>query len=77
LRADGAPTGEGASAAQKMARDQALWNAYRRAYPTEAMMLDDWSLRPIDDVLPKDLVASLSPELAPVSIASSSGGVKR
>ena len=77
LRADGAPTGEGAIAAQKMARDQALWNAYRRAYPTEAMMLDDWSLRPIDDVLPKDLVASLSPELAPVSISKSGGGGTR
>ena len=77
LRADGAPTSEGTSAAQKMARDQALWNAYRRAYPTEAMMLDDWSLRPIDDVLPKDLVQSLSPELAPVSISKSGGGAAR
>lgn len=74
LRADGAPTEEGAQAAQKMAQDQALWNAYRRAYPTEAMMLHDWSLRPIDTVLPKDLVASLKPELTPVSIASSPSG---
>ena len=76
LRADGAPTEEGGVAAQKMARDQALWNAYRRAYPTDAMMLEDWSLRPIDEVLPSDLVASLKPELAPVSVASVVKGMR-
>lgn len=68
LRADGAVTAQGAEAAQKMARDQALWNAYRRVYPTEAMVLDDWSLRPIDEVLPPDLVAALQGELVPVAI---------
>lgn len=69
LRADGAATDEGVTAAQKMARDQALWNAYRRAYPIEAMALDDWSLKPIGEVLPKDIVSSLQPELAPAAIA--------
>lgn len=69
LRADGAPTPQGVEAAQKMARDQALWNAYRRAYPTDAMVLDDWSLRPIDEVLPADLIASLQSELAPIAVS--------
>lgn len=69
IRADGAPTEDGTRAAQKMARDQALWNAYRRSYPTEAMGLDDWSLRPIDEVLPSDLVASLQIELNPVAVS--------
>ena len=69
LRADGEPTSQGVEAAQKMARDQALWNAYRRAYPAEAMTLDDWSLRPIEEVLPADLVASLKSELAPIAVS--------
>lgn len=75
LRADAAPTDAGVLAAQEMARDQALWNAYRRAYPTEAMAMEDWSLRPIDDVLPRDLVASLRAELAPVAVGG--GGAMR
>lgn len=69
LRADGAATPQGIEAAQLMARDQALWNAYRRAYPTETMALDDWSLRPIDEVLPADLIASLQGELTPIAVA--------
>lgn len=69
LRADGAATEKGIAEAQKMARDQALWNAYRRAYPTEAIALDDWSLRPIDEVLPADLIASLQSELAPIAVS--------
>ena len=68
IRADGAATPKGIAEAQKMARDQALWNAYRRAYPTEAMALDDWSLRPIDEVLPADLIVSLQSELTPIAV---------
>lgn len=68
LRADGAPTEEGRAEAQKMARDQALWNAYRRAYPIEAMALDDWSLKPIETVLPSDLVARLQRDLLPTAV---------
>ncbi len=63
LRADGAVTEEGHQAAQKMARDQVLWNAYHQAYPIEALALEDWSLRPIEEVIPKDLVEELSEEL--------------
>jgi len=69
LRADGAVTEKGTQEGQKMARDQALWNAYRRAYPTEAMALEDWSLRPIEEVLPHDLILTLHDELAPMAIA--------
>ncbi|MEM8838348.1 MAG: metal ABC transporter permease [Pseudomonadota bacterium] len=68
MRADGAATPKGAIEAQAMARDQALWNAYRRSYPTEALMLDEWSLAPIDTVLPKDLIDSLRPELVPHAV---------
>lgn len=68
LRRDGATTQMGAQAAQKMARDQALWNAFRRVYPSEAMGLEDWSLKPIEEVLPADLIESLQPQLTPVAV---------
>ncbi|MCI4665153.1 MAG: metal ABC transporter permease [Neomegalonema sp.] len=64
LRGDGAPTEAGAVAAKQMARDQALWNLYRDLHPEEAFALADWSLRPIDEVLPPDLVAGLMEQLA-------------
>jgi manganese/zinc/iron transport system permease protein len=59
IRRSGEPTPAGLAAASAMARDQALWNRYREAWPDEAAALADWSLKPIEDVLPADLVAVL------------------
>ncbi len=64
LRGDGAATEEGRAAAETMARDQALWNRYRDLYPEEAFALADWSLRPIEEALPADLVARLVDDVA-------------
>ena len=64
LRGDGAATEAGTAAAAAMARDQALWNRYRDLYPEEAFALADWSMRPIEEALPADLVAQLAEELA-------------
>jgi manganese/zinc/iron transport system permease protein len=65
LRRTGLPTPAGRAAASRMMRDQALWNRYRDLYPDDATALDDWSLRPIEDVLPPDLIADLEGELRP------------
>jgi manganese/zinc/iron transport system permease protein len=59
LRKDGQPTEEGRRAAEEMTRDQHLWNRYRARFPEEAVALSDWSLAPIGEVLPADLVAEL------------------
>ena len=59
INASGVATLAGRSMARRIERDQALWNRYRDAYPEDAMALPDWSLRPIDEVLPADLVADL------------------
>ncbi|AXS39610.1 metal ABC transporter permease [Breoghania sp. L-A4] len=67
LRGDGSPTPEGLSAGGRMSRDQALWNRYREDYPEDAHALADWSLKPIDDVLPRDLVSELEHKLAPAA----------
>lgn len=63
LRRDGTPTLAGRGAASRIVRDQALWNRYREDYPDEALMMDDWSLRPIEEVLPGDLVRELEARL--------------
>lgn len=69
MRGDGSATPAGLAAGTRMARDQALWNRYREDYPEEAHALADWSLKPIDDVLPHDLVVELERKsaLTPVS----------
>jgi manganese/zinc/iron transport system permease protein len=59
LGTTGVPTPAGRAAASRMMRDQALWNRYRDLYPDDAAALADWSLRPIEEVLPSDLVADL------------------
>lgn len=59
LRRDGVATQVGLSAARVMERDQALWNIFRDHYPNEAFVLDEWSLKSIENVLPADLVCEL------------------
>lgn len=63
LTGDLRPTESGWSAARRIARDQALWNLWREDCPDEAHALADWSLRPIDEVLPHDMVADLEARL--------------
>lgn len=53
------PTLVGLSAARRMARDQALWDRYLEDYPDEAFSNQEWAVRPIEAVLPGDLVAEL------------------
>ncbi|MCI4661558.1 MAG: metal ABC transporter permease [Neomegalonema sp.] len=72
LRADGSATRAGIVAAAQMTQDQALWNRFRDLYPDEAFSLPDWSLRPIGDVLPEDMVRRLRRDLT--GVAASGGG---
>ena len=53
------PTEAGLSRARVVQRDQALWDRYLLDHPEEAFGHPDWSIRPIDEVLPTDLVAEL------------------
>ena len=53
------PTETGLSSARRMQRDQALWDRYLLDYPQEAFGHPEWSTRPIEEVLPKDLVSEL------------------
>lgn len=55
----GEPTTAGHSKARHIERDQALWDRYLRDYPKDAFGESDWSLRPIDQVLPRDLIDEL------------------
>ncbi len=70
IRRSGQPSPEGIAAASAMARDQALWNRYREAWPEEAVALADWSLRPIEEVLPPDLIAELEGTFEPEPVES-------
>ncbi len=56
---DGLPTARGTAAASAALRQQQLWNLYRIAYPADAIADREWSLAPIETVLPADLVAEL------------------
>ena len=56
---DGAATETGRSAAEAALRQARLWAAYRTAYPGDAIADREWSLAPIETVLPSDLVAEL------------------
>jgi manganese/zinc/iron transport system permease protein len=69
ISGDGSLTDAGRAAAAAMVRDQALWSRYRDDYPDEASGLESWSLRPIGDVLPPDLVAELERKLAPKPVS--------
>ncbi|WP_310621001.1 metal ABC transporter permease [Flexibacterium corallicola] len=64
MEGDGRVTRVGYSAAQKMAQDQSLWNRFRELAPEEAHALKDWSLKPIEEVLPKDTVVALKAEMS-------------
>jgi manganese/zinc/iron transport system permease protein len=59
LTATGQPTTTGLSAAQRTARDQALWDRYLEDYPDDAFGSDGWASTPIERALPLDLVADL------------------
>ncbi len=56
---DGLATREGRAAATAALRQQRLWTRYRIAYPADAIADREWSLAPIETVLPADLVAEL------------------
>ena len=56
---DGGLTAKGLTAADAALRQQQLWNRYRIAYPADAIADQEWSLAPIETVLPADLVAEL------------------
>ncbi len=68
IAGDGSLTDVGRAAAAETVRDQALWSRYRADYPDEASGLDGWSLQPIGDVLPPDLIAELERKLAPRTV---------
>lgn len=59
LDAAGSPTRTGLSQARQIERDQALWDRYLRDYPKDAFGEPNWSLKPINEVLPQDLVREL------------------
>ena len=59
LSATGQPTTDGLVAAERIARDQALWDRYLEDYPDLAFGSDRWASAPIDQALPADLVAEL------------------
>ncbi|WP_068080707.1 metal ABC transporter permease [Polycladidibacter stylochi] len=65
---DGRVTDYGFSVAQKMARDQELWNRFKELDPEAAHSLQDWSLRPIEEVLPYDVVSELETGLKPHTV---------
>ncbi|NNG03622.1 MAG: metal ABC transporter permease [Inquilinus sp.] len=58
------PTESGRTAAAAARREQRLWRRYRADYPTDAIADREWSLAPIDAVLPADLVAELERRVA-------------
>ncbi len=59
---DGQLTAAGRPAADAALRQQRLWDRYRVAYPADAIADLEWSLAPIESVLPADLVAELERE---------------
>ena len=56
---NGGLTGKGQMLAAEALREKRLWDCYRIAYPADAIADLEWSLAPIEDVLPPDLVAEL------------------
>jgi manganese/zinc/iron transport system permease protein len=70
IAGDGVATQNGQSMAHRIARDQALWNRYRDDYPEDAVALPEWSLRPIEEVLPVDMVADLERRVGTGSAAA-------
>ncbi|MGV6875142.1 metal ABC transporter permease [Pseudochelatococcus sp. B33] len=65
IRADGAPTPEGRSAAQAALREEALWGLYRRLFPEEAAAAGYHGLAPINEALPPDIVRDLERRTTP------------
>ena len=65
IRADGAATEAGSSAAAAALLDEALWTLYRRRYPEEAAAEAHQGLVPISEAVPPDLLASLRSDMHP------------
>lgn len=65
IRADGAPTPEGRSAARAALREETLWGLYRRLFPEEATTEGYHGLAPINEALPADIVRDLESRIAP------------
>ncbi|MFD2252234.1 manganese/zinc/iron transport system permease protein [Pseudochelatococcus lubricantis] len=59
IRADGAATLEGRSAALAATREEALWGLYRKLFPDQALNADYHGLTPINEALPPDVVRDL------------------
>lgn len=64
LDGTGEPTGKGMALAAEALRERRLWDCYRITYPADAIADMEWSLAPIEDVLPADLVAELERQAA-------------
>lgn len=64
IRADGAATPEGLSAARAALREETLWGLYRRLFPEEAVLADFHGLVPINEALPPDVVRDLESRVA-------------
>ena len=60
----GRATEAGRAAAAATRREQTLWRQYRSDYPADAIADWEWSLAPIETVLPADLVAELERRVA-------------
>lgn len=65
MRADGVATLAGRAAAAAAQREEALWDLYRRRFPSEAADLGHVGLEPVERALPPDVVADLNRRLAP------------
>ena len=67
----GMPTRPGRQVIEVTVRDLALWERYLTDYPDEATGLREWGTRPIGELLPVDLVATLEQRVTAQSGGSS------
>lgn len=70
IRRDGVATLTGRAAAANAVRDEALWSLYRRLHPEESALMDHHGLMPINEALPRDMVADLERQLAPQGVSA-------
>ncbi|WP_342643721.1 metal ABC transporter permease [Rhodoligotrophos ferricapiens] len=59
VRPDGVPSLQGRAAAAAAVRDEALWELYRREFPSEAASIEYQGLVPISEAVPPDMVTEL------------------
>ncbi|MAI49801.1 MAG: zinc ABC transporter permease [Rhodospirillaceae bacterium] len=63
LDGDARITESGARAAGKMRRQNQLWQVYRNRHPDAALAFSPLAAKPIEDVLPPDIIAALESEI--------------